>query len=349
MKGFARIESVEVLKEFRSVLCKFSERVSTALDEAGSEINRTVRWLKQDQYKHWKSQVRSRAERATQAKLVLQSKQNFQEVAQITKDSCIDEKKALALAQKKLEEAYEKLANVRRWIPIMEKEAFSYQGLVQGLGNAIETEIPNACAQIDRMIDSLEAYLALATPVDESVTIATPETDIQVPEEKLPSLGRKATTPIETPAPNYQTLRKRTPKLAVREKIEIENPKIPWLKRGPISESAREMIASIEVERAPISGRDKIVIAKTDGKHRRIYLERIEPVNRDDSGWYIGIAEGGETGGYEGIRFEKLQKIRPDLNEIFSLPVGYLVVLGGVSIEAVVDPQDNIMRPTQQS
>lgn len=335
MKGFARIDSVEVLKEFRSMLCKFAERVSTALDEAGSEVNRTVRWLKQDQYKHWKSQVRSRAERVTQAKLALQSKQNFQEVAQVTKDSCIDEKKALAQAQQKLEEAYEKLANVRRWIPIMEKEAFSYQGLVQGLGNAVETEIPNACAQIDRMIDSLEAYLALATPVDEPATMATPDTDIQVPAEE--------------PVPKYQRLRKRTPKLAVREKIEIENPKIPWLKRGPISESAREMIAGIEVERAPVSGRDKIVITKTEGKHRRIYLERIESISREDSGWYIGIVEGGETGGYEGIRFEELQKMRPDLNEIFSLPVGYLVVLGGVSIEAVVDPQDNIVRPVQQS
>ena len=46
----------------------------------------------------------------------------------------------------------------------IEKESLDFKGAVHGLVSAIETEIPNACARMDRMVDSLERYVALAPP-----------------------------------------------------------------------------------------------------------------------------------------------------------------------------------------
>jgi len=348
MSRFARIDSVGVLKEFRGSLCTFAQKASTALEEANSEIHRTIMWLKQDQHRHWKTQVRLRTERLNQAKRELQSKENYERMSPTGKGSCIDEKRALAHAQEQLEEAQQKLVHVRRWVPILENETFTYQGLVRGLSNAVEVEIPNACAQIDRMIESLEAYMTLALSSEEPELLTKPPSEDKTPSEQIPSMIRKAATPAEGPPQNYPALRKRTPTPAVREQIEISRKTIPWLKRGPISKTSREAVAGIDVERTPVTAHDKIVVAKTDRHQRRIYLERTTPGSDGDSGWYIGMADIEETLGCEGIRSVDLLKIYPGLNEILALPRGYLVVLDGAALEAVVDPQDNVVWPVQQ-
>ena len=74
MSEFIRVDSIEKLKEFRVALCTFAETASVALDEAYSEIQRTIIWLKQDQYAYWKTQLRLRSERFAKAKLELKQK-----------------------------------------------------------------------------------------------------------------------------------------------------------------------------------------------------------------------------------------------------------------------------------
>ena len=67
-------------------------------------------------------------------------------------------KKAIAVAQRGLDEAQQKLEAGNRWIHRIEKESFDFKGAIQGLANALEQEIPNARTRIDGMIEALEAY-----------------------------------------------------------------------------------------------------------------------------------------------------------------------------------------------
>ena len=105
----------------------------------------------------------------------------------------------------------------------------------------------------------------------------------------------------------------------------------------------RKAITDISVERRCVSADDKVLIARAVGEQHRFYLERIGPSSSGDSGWYIGIIDPKGTQGYEAIRIADLLNPRPDLSEILSLPVGYLVVLDGDSIEAVVDPNNKFV------
>ncbi len=333
MSEFIRVDSIEMLKEFRVALCTFAHTASVALGEAHSEIQRTILWLKQDQYAYWKTQVRLRSERFEKAKLELKRKK-IEKSSMGMRYSFVDEKKALVAAQRDFEQAQQKFDKVRYWIGQFEKEAHTVKGLVQGLTSVVEIEIPNARAQMDRMVDSLEAYTAL-TP-----TAGIP-TDIA---EQVEEISLRVEPPIAHSKISYQKLRKKTPPITIRNQTQVGNLTCGWFTGIQLSASASKAITGISVESRTVSPNDKVLIAKAVSEHRRFYLERIGPSSRGDSGWYIGIIDARGTHDYEGIRVADLLDLRPDLSEILNVPVGYLVVLDGDSIEAVVDPNNQFVQ-----
>jgi chromosome segregation ATPase len=188
MSQEARVSSVLVLQQLKASLATFAETASVALDEAGTDIQRTRRWLAEDRVRHWRAQVQVRAERLARANIALKQKEVFDRTLAGTPSSCVDERKALKAAQGQLREAEHKLGRVKAWSQQIEKELSDYRGAVQRLVSAIEVDIPNARAKLDKMIDSLEAYLALAPP----------EMPKGANEESVVDIVR----PGETPAPN---------------------------------------------------------------------------------------------------------------------------------------------------
>jgi hypothetical protein len=178
MSNFARVESIDVLKQFRASLCKFAEAAMLALAEAGGEVQRTDLWLKQDRRRYWQKELRKRTDQFLRAKLELERKRVYEKSPLGGKMSCVEEKKAFAAAKRRLEEAEEKMQNVQRWIPRLEKEAFTYQGVSQGLTGNLEIKVPNALARLDNMITALEAYMELTVPADATTKVGEPETPI---------------------------------------------------------------------------------------------------------------------------------------------------------------------------
>jgi hypothetical protein len=162
MSGSAKISSVDALRALRVSLCKFAEVAAGALEEAEGEIDRTAQWLKQEQQPYYKTQTRKCSEQLARAKLELKSKQEYMKSPVGGQYSFVDEKKAVAVAQRRLEEAQQKFEAGKRWIPQIERESYNFKGMVQGLAGALELEIPNARARIDGMIESLQAYFDTA-------------------------------------------------------------------------------------------------------------------------------------------------------------------------------------------
>ena len=75
----------------------------------------------------------------------------------------------------------------------------------------------------------------------------------------------------------------------------------------------------------------------------RIFLERIDVKSREDSGWFVGSVDENEASKYEAVRAVDLLRLRPDWDEVLSLPSGFLVALSGTSIEAVLDDQNHVL------
>jgi hypothetical protein len=71
-------------------------------------------------------------------------------------------------------------------MPQLEQEAFNFKGMIQGMYHVVEVEIPNARAQIDRMVDALEEYGAVAAPSGGEATGAADMTRPEPAAEALP-------------------------------------------------------------------------------------------------------------------------------------------------------------------
>ena len=179
----ARISSVLVLKELRASLATFASTASMALEEAGANVQHTRRWIAEDRYRYWRTQVQVRSERLSRAHIALKQKEVFDRTLAGSPSSCVDERKALKLAEVQLREAEHKLGRVRAWSQQIEKELSTYRGAVHRLVSALEVDIPNARAKLDKMIDALEAYLALAPP---EMPRGTDERELRMADGGLP-------------------------------------------------------------------------------------------------------------------------------------------------------------------
>lgn len=178
----ARVESIDAILAFRTVLWKFAEAGSLALADAEGEIQRTITWLETEQVTHWQSQIRKRGEILVRAKEALRQKTLFKD-ATGARQSAVEEQKAVAVAQRRLEEAEQKLAAVKRWRPRLQREYDLYKGSVQRFMGAVESDVPNAARHLDTVVKSVQEYLSLqaegagAGGSGEAAGAAPPSTD----------------------------------------------------------------------------------------------------------------------------------------------------------------------------
>jgi hypothetical protein len=164
MNRQARVDSFPALREFRASLATFAAIAATTLDEASTDIQRTLQWLREDRRRYWKAQVQTRTQQYTRARLLLKQREVLDRALAGTRSSCVDEKKNLQIAERRLRAAENTFRLLGVYTRQIEKESLDFKGAVRGLVSAVETEIPNACARLDRMADSLEKYVALAPP-----------------------------------------------------------------------------------------------------------------------------------------------------------------------------------------
>jgi len=159
----ARVESLDALRAFRTAMCKFGEAANIALCDAEAELQRTQTWLETEQASYWAGQIRKRQELMARCKEAVRMKTLFKNAAG-SRDSAVDEQKALAVAMKLLEEATQKLANVKLWARRLAKELSLYKGAVQRFATSVQSGIPVAVSRLDQMVVTLEQYLALTAP-----------------------------------------------------------------------------------------------------------------------------------------------------------------------------------------
>lgn len=332
----ARVNSIVALRQLRASLGTFAKAASLALEEAATDVQRTLQWLREDRHRYWKTQVQRANDKYVRAKLTLKRKQIMDRALAGAPGSCIDEKKALQKAEARLREAEYKFKRVKAWTIQIEKELSDYRGGVQGLANALDVDIPNARARLDKMFDSLEAYVTLAPP--EAPRIAeTAEAGVF----RLLT-GDEVAGPVG-PAEVARALRDRTPGAEARQKAPIDAEADLWPAGVEFSDALRAAAQDVSAERIDPRPSDKTVLARPDGEPNLVYLERAEG-GSGDSGWYLGTDQETESGDVAALPVSELLNICPALADILSMPPGYLVVtVIEPRWEAVFDARDKLL------
>jgi hypothetical protein len=154
----ARVKSLDLIRQWQGALATFRVEAQDALTTAGLDARRAFDWL-EDRHSAWAKAIRERYDEVTHAKAALARKQWVlpgQRQPDIT-----EEMKALKLAQRRLAEAEDKIASVRRWGPALQRAVDEYEGPIRRLADMLEGDLPKAGGLLERLLRDLEAYLAL--------------------------------------------------------------------------------------------------------------------------------------------------------------------------------------------
>jgi hypothetical protein len=161
MTRTARVTSIETVRDFRAHLIEFGTKARDTLSAIEMQIRRTVDWLGERQ-KYWHHEIKVRQEEVTRAKIELEQRKNMGKDGR--GPGTADHEKYLRKAQARLKEAEDKVASCKRWQPLLEHAVREYHGPARGLSGALETDLVQALALLERKLTALESYLALAPP-----------------------------------------------------------------------------------------------------------------------------------------------------------------------------------------
>lgn len=194
MNRSANVQSIDALDRFRAALITFAESTDLGLTMIRMELDRFVDWLEHDQLKYWQHEIRLREDRVNEAKT------DLHRCLAATVDpnrtpSCYQEKKALELAKRRLEESQEKLEAVRRWIPPVRQAVLEYRMRAEPLASALLGDVPKATRLLESLARQLASYLELSAPSAVDLGLATTNS----PDES-------ARVALPTPAPGDAAL-----------------------------------------------------------------------------------------------------------------------------------------------
>ena len=159
MQPPARVTSIDALRDFRAVLATFRSEAVDALGANDLDVRRAFDWLAGQRH-FWQAAVRELQDEVTHCKADLFRRQAVLPGERVP--DCTQQIKALRLAQQKLEHAEERVKACRRWEPLLQRAVDEYQGPARQLGGLLDGELPKSAALLDRLIASLEAYVAVA-------------------------------------------------------------------------------------------------------------------------------------------------------------------------------------------
>lgn len=165
MGRFARVTSIEVLQTTAAALQRFRGESASVLDDLGVELRRASEWIHHDRKDYWAQELRRSGEGVAQARNQLQQARIARKIAG-HQPSCIDEQRALDRAKRRLETAEQKVQAVKRWAFAIDRAADEFQCSRSQFATWLENDMQRAVAALDRMSQSLESYVSLATPTE---------------------------------------------------------------------------------------------------------------------------------------------------------------------------------------
>ncbi|MBM4000739.1 MAG: hypothetical protein FJ297_14580 [Planctomycetes bacterium] len=155
----ANVRSIESLREFRAALAVFQRRAEEAVTTLSLELRKAIDWIEQDRARYWPNEVKRASDRLVEAR------SNLERCRTTTRPedrpSCMVEQKALERAKARLRYCEEKVRTVRHWRIALLHEAREFEGRLATTRDQAETDVPRSLAALERIVESLERYLAI--------------------------------------------------------------------------------------------------------------------------------------------------------------------------------------------
>jgi hypothetical protein len=328
----ARVDSVDVLKEFKIALWKFQEAATVALGDAESEMHRVLLWLETEQDSHWQHQIRKREELVGRCKEAVRMKKIFKD-ATGRQQSAIEEEKALKIAMRNLEEAQRKLAMVRKWARQLPKEIEMYKGGVQRFATTVQSDIPVAAGHLDKLAQKLDAYISLQSAAGgewagtgEGGASASGGASMARGVAGVSSVGEDdlARLLAQVPTPDARAA------APLGSELKLGVPTIPREQHAP-------GMLPVTPRALPETTR-RIFVATGIRDAGKIFLNRHpEPASAQDGEWSIQPAVATEGLQWEAITLADALQARPDLADLLGLPRGFSVIIDAAGICEVLD------------
>lgn len=322
-----KVSSIEGLREFRVDLKRFQEEASAALEQASSEVERALDWVRLDRMPYWKHEIQRRKEELTRAKQKLNSARltSFDQAGK----SYVDEKKGIEKAKARLAEAEDRLRATQRWGRRLEKEHELFRGRIGSLATFLSGELPRATDRLAKMAGELEKYVSMTVPAEAEKPLAGGSSGgVGGGGGGGRGGGERVTWGARTPG---REVRKRL----VIGALDDEMPEAALIDRAALKEFAK---ADLRGE-LPVM-LDKAVVEVGWLACERLLMHRYARPALGDSGWYLGDAmreaSPGE-GELRATRCEEVARLCPELTDLLAMPYGWSVVIAGGEIEAVFD------------
>ena len=156
----AYVRSVASLERLRHGLCEFQREVLDALAVLELELRRAEEWIGERQPRYWAEAARVADQRLAEARIELERCETT--TRPDDRPSCHVQRKAYERARRRLAYCEEQRRVVRRWKTLLDREIRKVRGHLGKLTDVAETQVPRAIASLDRMLEALHNYLAVA-------------------------------------------------------------------------------------------------------------------------------------------------------------------------------------------
>jgi polyhydroxyalkanoate synthesis regulator phasin len=170
MEGQARVGSIDALEAFRAALIRYTERAKRALDDVTGEVKRTRGWLETEQRQKWENEYRRRARALEQAEQEL-----FSARMSSMKNDKSAQQMAVNKARRKLQEAEEKLAVIKRWRQAYDTRVEALSKQLEVLHDTLSRQMPKGVVSLTNSIRLLQDYAETMNAPKPAAPAAEPE------------------------------------------------------------------------------------------------------------------------------------------------------------------------------
>lgn len=173
MSRFARVTSIGVLQTTAGAVQRFRGEAAGAMDDLEIATRRALEWIHHDRKEYWACELRRSWEAVSQARVQLQQAQTSRKIVG-RESACVDERRALDRARRRLETAEQKVQAVQHWTHAIDRAVDEFQQSRTRFTTWLDTDLLQATAALNRMSESLESYVSLEAPADSGAPMAVP-------------------------------------------------------------------------------------------------------------------------------------------------------------------------------
>ncbi len=158
----ADLADAQVLRDLRAALAKWMQSTGAALGGSDADLHRVQDWMQGEQLPLWKRQLQTREElfqSARRAWLEAESEvRGGMNTRGPQKPSSTEERIAMQRAQRRRDEAEEKLANIKRWLLRIEQDCAPLLHQCRDHDLALREQGEKALAKLDRLATEIDTY-----------------------------------------------------------------------------------------------------------------------------------------------------------------------------------------------